>query len=234
MTIYDDEIDLRPYIDAILKNWWKIGLLAISLAVFVFIYTRMQAPSYQTTATVLVPHSQLKLSLANQFPTIVNAEDTRSRMDAYLAIARSDAIASQTYQALEDTLPEGYTITILQSSVEITNTGDAIQITAAAPTTELAAEIANEWAFQTVQAINLAYSGEQPLEEIQNQILAAAETYQAAQIALESFIENNLATNIQASLDLAKTNLDLYLNDRAWQIGYLYHQQQQSTQISDQ
>ena len=70
MTIYEDEIDLRPYINAIVKNWWKIGLLAFALALFVFIFTRLQAYSYQATATILVPHSQLKLSLTNQFPTI--------------------------------------------------------------------------------------------------------------------------------------------------------------------
>ncbi len=234
MTIYDDEIDLRPYIDAILKNWWKISLVAVSLAVIFFIFTKLQAPSYQATATVLVPHSQLKLSLADQFPTIIDSGDARSRMDAYLTIAQSDAIAEQTYQALKDFLPDEVTADDLQESVEITNTGDAILITASAPTTQLAADIANEWARQTVQAINLAYSGEQPLEEIQVQIASSVNKYQETQSALETFIEINPITEIQTTLDIAETALNSYINDQAWQIVHLYQQKQQFTQISDQ
>jgi len=233
MTIYEDEIDLRPYIHAVLKEWWKIGLLALALAVFVFIFTRLQAPSYQATATILVPHSQLKLSLTDQFPTI-DAGDTRSRMDAYLTIAQSDAIAVQTYSALKDSLPDGYTVNDLQNNVGISNTGDAILITATGPTRQLAADIANEWALQTVQAINLAYSGEQPLEDIQIQIDSAAEIYQNSQKALETFIESNPITKIQTTLDLAETALNSYINDQAWQIDYLYQQKQQYAQISDQ
>ena len=112
MTIYEDEIDLRPYINAIIKDWWKIGLLAISLAILVFVFTFLQAPSYQATATILLPRSQLQLSLADQFPTVVDAGDSRSRMDAYLTIAQSDAIAQQTYQTFKDVLPEGYTASV--------------------------------------------------------------------------------------------------------------------------
>ena len=132
MTIYDDEIDLRPYINAVVKNWWKIGLLAVVLAVFVFIFTRLQAPSYQATATILIPRSQLQLSIADQFPTIVDSGDSKSRRDAYLVIAQSDAMAQQTYQAFANSLPEEYTVENLKNNVEISNQGDAILITATA------------------------------------------------------------------------------------------------------
>ena len=155
MTIYEDEIDLRPYINAVLKNWWKIGLLAFALAIFVFIFSRLQASTYQATATILVPHRQLKLSLTDQFSTI-DVGDERSRMDAYLTIAQSDAIAVQTYNALSDNLPGDYRVKDLKGNVEINNTGDAIQVSATGPTPLLAADIANEWAVNTVSAINLA------------------------------------------------------------------------------
>ena len=142
MTIYEDEIDLRPYINAVLKNWWKIGLLAFALAVIVFIFSRLQAPTYQATATILVPHNQLKLSLTDQFPTI-DVGDERSRMSAYLVIAQSDAIAVQTNNAINDSLPEDNKITNLENNVGISNTGDAILITATGPTPQLAADIAH-------------------------------------------------------------------------------------------
>jgi uncharacterized protein involved in exopolysaccharide biosynthesis len=233
MTIYEDEIDLRPYINILIKNWWKIGIFAVLLASLVFVFTILQPPSYQATATMLLPRSQLQLSLADQFPTVVDAGDSRSRMEAYLTIAQSDAIAQQVYQAFEDVFPEGYTITSLRNNVEISNTGDAILIAVTAPTAQLAADVANEWANNTVQAINLAYSGEQPLEEIQLQIAAADEKYLKTQQELETFIETNPITEIQTMLEIAETALQSYKTDQTWQIDYLYQQRQHYTQLSD-
>jgi capsular polysaccharide biosynthesis protein len=234
MTIYDDEIDLRPYINAILQNWWKIGLLAIAFSVFVFIFTRLGAPSYQATATILVPRSQSQLSIAEQFPTIVDSGDSKSRMNAYLVIAQSAAIAKQTYQALADTFPEESVGKNLNINVEITNNGDAILITATAPSAQLAADIANEWANQTVQAINLAYSGEQPLEEIQLQITAAATKYQNSQTELETLIQSSSVVELQSALRLAETTLSSYITDQTWQLDHQYQRKHQLTQISDQ
>ena len=102
MTIYDDEIDLRPYINALIENWVKVVLLAVVFAALTLGFTLLQPRSYQATATLLIPHSQLQLSLADQFPTVVDNRDARSRMDAYLTIANSGAIAQQVYQHLED------------------------------------------------------------------------------------------------------------------------------------
>jgi uncharacterized protein involved in exopolysaccharide biosynthesis len=234
MTIYEDEIDLRPYIEAILNSWWKILILALVFAIIVFGITLLQPRSYQATATILVPRSQLQLSLADQFRTIVDAGDTRSRRDAYLTIAQSDAIAVQTYQALEDQIPEEATVADLQASVEITNEGDAILIAATAPTPQLAADIANEWAKQTVQAINLAYSGQQPLEEIQSQIISASTNYQDAQTELEEFIATNSITELETAIQLAEAGLDSYLQDKAWQANYRYQQRQQLLGFYDQ
>jgi capsular polysaccharide biosynthesis protein len=233
MTIYEDEIDLRPYIDAVLKQWWKIGLLAFALAVFVLVFSILQKDSYQATATILVPNSQLKLSLSDQFPTI-DAGDARSRMDAYLTIAKSDAIAQQTFQAVEGSLPEGYTVKNLHQNVEISNTGDAILIKATAPSAQLSADIANEWGNQTIQAINLAYSGEKPLEEIQLQIASAESKYQENQIALESFIEQNLVTEVQTEYDLAVAALNAAISDQTWQNNYLFQKKQAFTQLLHQ
>jgi len=81
MITYDDEIDLRPYISTLIENWGKIVLFAVVFAVLALAITLLQPRSYEATATLLIPHSQLKLSLAEQFPTIVDIRDTGSRMD---------------------------------------------------------------------------------------------------------------------------------------------------------
>ena len=39
MTVYDDEIDLKPYINAIRKKWWLIAFITILVAAGAFAYS---------------------------------------------------------------------------------------------------------------------------------------------------------------------------------------------------
>ncbi|MCJ7696189.1 MAG: Wzz/FepE/Etk N-terminal domain-containing protein, partial [Anaerolineaceae bacterium] len=87
MSFYDDEIDLRPYINAIRKKWWLIALITILVAAGAFAYSMLQSRNYETGATILLTRTRASLSLANQFPTINEPIDSRSRMDAMLEIA---------------------------------------------------------------------------------------------------------------------------------------------------
>ncbi|MFN2303008.1 MAG: Wzz/FepE/Etk N-terminal domain-containing protein, partial [Anaerolineales bacterium] len=96
MTIYEDVIDLRPYIQAIRKRWWLIALVTILVAAGAFAYSMLQVRSYEASATILLTRTRATLELANQFPTVNEPIDTRSRMDAMLEIAGSDALVVQT------------------------------------------------------------------------------------------------------------------------------------------
>jgi uncharacterized protein involved in exopolysaccharide biosynthesis len=228
MTVYEDEIDLRPYILALIGNWWRIALIAMILAIVGLGFSLVQARQYVATATILLTRSQASLRLAEQFPTIQeNIYDSTSRMNALLTIAQSDAISLATLELIGDRLPSGTRESEeIKNRVEITDQGDSILVSASAQTPQLAAEIANTWARQAVLAINQAYSGDQPLAEIQSQLASANQDYENAQGALEGFIQNSQLALLEKKIDEANNSLSEAVNDRAWQISYYYNRKQ--------
>jgi uncharacterized protein involved in exopolysaccharide biosynthesis len=228
MTVYEDEIDLRPYILALIHNWWRIALVVLILASLALAFSLLQAREYVATATILLTRSQAFLRLAEQFPTIQeNIYDSSSRMNALLTIAQSDGVSMATLNSVDDLLPaDERELEAIKDRVEITNKGDSILVSANAKTPELAAEIANTWANQAVLAINQAYSGDQPLTEIQSQLASANQDYQDAQRALEAFIHNSQIVLLGKNIDEANNLLSEAVNDRAWQISYYYSRKQ--------
>lgn len=227
MTVYDDEIDLRPYILTLIRHWWQIGLFAVILSASAYLYTTRQPRVYQATATMLLTRTRSNLSLAAQFPTVTEPVDTSSRMAALLSLTQSDALGMETLKAMEDMIPEEYrSLDSIKNMVEASNKGDTILVTVTAVDPALAAEIANTWARQAVQDINLAYSGEQPLIEIQDQMETARQDYQTAQADLETFIQNNRISILQKQLDEAETLLSSLTEERSWKISYYTNRKQ--------
>jgi uncharacterized protein involved in exopolysaccharide biosynthesis len=228
MSIYEDEIDLRPYILALIRTWWRIALIAFLAALVALGFSLLQSKEYVSTATILLTRSRASLNLAEQFPTITeNIYDASSRMDALLSLAKSDAIASETLLLIGDKLPEdNRKLESIKSKIAVSNKGDSIWISASAENPELAAEIANAWAGQTVLTLNRAYSGDQPLAAIQSRLTAANQDYENAQSALEAFIQNNRITLLEKKIDEATNSLSEAINDRAWQISYYYNRKQ--------
>jgi uncharacterized protein involved in exopolysaccharide biosynthesis len=180
MTVYEDEIDLRPYILTIIQHWWQIVIVAVLLAALALAYSLMQPRQYESSANIC--DCSRSTNLAQQFPTVNDPIDTRTRLDAILAIAESDAAVTQVIQALGDDLPpELREVEPLKNVVHFTNKGDIIQVTAAAEDPVLASKIANTWAQQALLNINTAYSGQQPLAEIQNQAKTTRGEYEQSQ-----------------------------------------------------
>ena len=67
MSTYDDEIDLRPYIQALRKRWWLIAIITGICAAAAFAYSYFQERNYEAVATILLTRSRASLSLADQF-----------------------------------------------------------------------------------------------------------------------------------------------------------------------
>lgn len=226
MSVYDDDIDLRPYILALISNLWLILLLAIIGAGAAWILSREKPPSYTATATILVTRNRPTLSIAGQFPTISEPIDSASQMEAYKAIARSDHIASETMIALKASLPDSETLGTFRNRVGVSHTGDLIFLTASAGKSKEAADISNEWARRAVQAINLAYSEDAPLTEIQSQAEVAQSEYGTNQLALEEFLRTSQVDLLEKKVAEAKTILSKMVNDRAWQFSYYSNRRQ--------
>jgi len=234
MSIYDDEIDLRPYINAIRKKWWLIALVTILTASAALIYGLIQVRNYEASATILLTRTRTSLELANQFPTINEPIDSRSRMDAMLEIAGSDALLLQAMDDIHVQYPDnGILREALASAVEITSSGDTIKITASNEDPAYAAAIANAWAENAVSAINYAYSGEQLPAEIQLSLAPAQIEYETAQQDFEDFLIDNQVDILQKQIVENSALLDELVRDRTWKIAYNVQRKQNMAQIID-
>lgn len=230
MTDFEAEIDLRPLAAALLKGWWRILAAAVLCAALV-VALGLNAPrQYSSSAALLLTRSRSVLELAEQFPTINENIDSRSRLDALNSIATSDSVATQVISEVGDQLPEDYRIrSDLRSAVEITNKGDTILITARMEEAEAARAVASAWARHAVRAINQAYNGAQPLEQIDSQLSTVQQSYQQAQKDLESFLETSPIALLETEISQAQEALRLISVEQIRQI-QLYENRRQSVQ----
>jgi uncharacterized protein involved in exopolysaccharide biosynthesis len=227
MSVYDDEIDLRPYILTLMRNWWQVALLAILVAVAAFGFSRMLPLQYESTASILLTRTRAELTLAQQFPTITEPIDTRSRMDALLAIIYSDALAVATQlELISEITLDINDVQEFKELVSVSSNGDVITITAKSDDPQLAADIANTWARQAVAAINQAYSSEQPLSEIQAQLVTAQDQYEISQENLASFIQDNRIVLLTQRLNETQRLFSQLGEERAGQISFLAQRKQ--------
>jgi uncharacterized protein involved in exopolysaccharide biosynthesis len=221
MTIHEGEIDLRPYIQALLHRWWVVVLLGVIAAAVSLGFSRAQKQTYSSTATILVTRTSATLSLAEQFPTVKEPIDPGSRMSAFLSIARNDSIAIKVYDQVKNMgFPQGQNWALLKTMVSVSYSGDAILIIASASSSQLAADIANSWAKATVASINSAYFSNEPLANVQTEKDAAQQEYITAQANLEAFIKDNQIDLLKSRIKESKSLFDSYANDRTWQITY--------------
>ena len=234
MTFYDDEIDLKPYINAIRKKWWLIALVTVLTASAALVYGLLQVRNYEANANILLTRTRTSLELANQFPTISEPIDSRSRMEAMLAIAGSDALLVHVMEDIHELYPDnGILREELDRAVDITSSGDTIKITATNPDPIYAAAIANAWAENAVSSINYAYSGEQLPAEIQLNLAPAKVEYEAAQQVLEDFLVENQVDILQKQIVETSALLDELVQDRTWKIAYNVQRKRNMEQIID-
>ncbi len=220
MTVHDDEIDLRPYIQAIIHKWWAPALLAIVGLAIGFLITYLQPEVYEVTATMLLTRQKTQLSLSEDFTTVTEATDITSRINTILTIAKSDAIALAALQELQTLLPPGETLGGFKDSFRLTVFGQAINLIVTAPDSTLAAKIANTLAERIVRAVNVAYQGEGPLVEIQAEREVARQNYSAAQTNVELFIQSSPMLTLTQQINELQAALESHTSDRTWALKY--------------
>jgi uncharacterized protein involved in exopolysaccharide biosynthesis len=231
----EDEVDLRPYIAELIKmKWWIIGL-GLLCGALALVISLLIPRTYTANGILLLTRSRAMLSLAEQFPTIAEPVDTRSRMDALIAIAKDDSIANMTLLSLGDAVPDKYrSIEDIKAVINIQNNGDSIGISATTHDPKLSAAIANSWADHLLEMINNAYSGDYPLTKIQESLVTAKEEYNRAQIALEDFIRQNPKKELETRLNEANNVLATYGSERAAQMAYYLYRKQSMVELKEQ
>jgi len=194
----EEEIDLRQYIEVLLRyKYWIIACTLIA-AITAFVVSTFIPPTYEAEASLAMLRVRSEVAFEPKFKTISEEElspkiDLKARREALVTLAESSAVASAVFQNYRERLTGvAGRIEDLMGMVEVESKGDLILIKVRSKDPELAAEIANAWAREAEKHINAIYGQpSQPVVEIKTQFEEAKTKYENAQKALEEFIAEN-------------------------------------------
>ena len=231
----EDEIDLRQYLDVLIR-WWR-EIVAITLgavvlaAVGILLMRLVLPPKYEASADVAIVRTVSDVNFDERFRTNpeqlgVDTISLSARRSALLGLVATGTIAHEVIEQLGDTLStsEKNPAKLLEMvEAQLANTGstpgdsDLIRITIAANDPDKAAAIANAWAPIFVRTVNTIY-GQVPnevLASIQAELNTAEQSYLANQAKLETFIATNRVdalTNLVAVLQ-KRVNQEVLLQE---------------------
>ena len=211
----EEEIDLRVYIDILLRWWWLPVLLAVVAGLAAFVVTSLPPTTYEATAGVVSMRSRAEISLGSGFDTTTeddliqvggqiiatNAmwEKNYLRMNTLVGLVHNGAVAQTVSAELEGVLPDEErepSVLIDRISAQVLQlegskeSSDTIQITAIHEDPETAAAIANTWARAYADYVNAVY-GETtyaPFVDIEQQVADARAEYDVVQETLLTFL----------------------------------------------
>ena len=207
----EEEIDLRIYIDILLKWWWLIALGAIVVGAGAFAFTSLLPRVYEAAAGVVMIKSRVEISLGSGFQSTseddlslspqassVVLDRTQRRLNTLIGMVRSGSIAQQVADELRDILDEEDTdparlMEYVEGRVLSANgngESDTIQIVVTHKDPEIAAQIANAWARAFEVHVNAIYgeASYSPFADIGQQVVTAKSEYDQAQAAYVVFL----------------------------------------------
>ncbi len=199
----EEEIDLRPYIETIIKRWYWIVGAALAAGIVAFIATSFIPPTYEATALVAViaPRDVVQLDAR------IRETNTTQPLRAFPQLALSD----QVLQMLLTQLPAADLDTIeeLRQILEAEAGDDTsiIQLSATSEDPTEAAAIVNTWAAVFVAWANEVYTGQssQQVAFFEEQLAAAEAELTSAEEALVTFQAVNrtevISNTLAATLD---------------------------------
>ena len=198
-----EEIDLRPFIKAIIKGWkWIVGI-ALMLGILAFWSSSTTPPQYEATALVVTISRDI-VQLDSQFLE-EPAEGNRNSPPPYAQIATSDHVLEALLLQISSDVNNINTISKLKASLKtvIETSSGLIRLSVVHGNPEIAADIANSWAKLFVSRTSEIYgdSGEDQLLIFKAQLQEVEEDLVAAEQALIDFESSNRLLLIQTELE---------------------------------
>jgi uncharacterized protein involved in exopolysaccharide biosynthesis len=183
----EEEFDLRPYIEAVTRNWkWVIGA-AILAAVIAFTISSLIPPTYEATALVAVTEPRQVV----QFDPRIKTTEENQPVKAYPELATSDELLSLL---LEEAVPIAPEVTNLASlkgllSAKAGSDPSLINLSVKYADPQAASEITNKWAEMFVIRANEVFGtqGDEQLGFFEDQLLVASQDLQQAEQDLIDF-----------------------------------------------
>ena len=203
----EEEIDLRQYIDVLLKWWWLIVLGALLAGGSAFLVSSLMSPTYEVTAGVVMLRSRTELSLGSGFESISDesllaanqsgnavTDLNRRRLQSLVGMVVNGAIAQQVADELSDVLVEedegDPSVLVGNVKGQVLEESDTIQIVVSHRSPDKAAAIANAWAraFETHANTIYGEAALAPFSDIHGQVQEAQTEYEQAQEVWIAFL----------------------------------------------
>ncbi|MFV9504569.1 MAG: hypothetical protein AB4911_08370 [Oscillochloridaceae bacterium umkhey_bin13] len=189
--MHDEEIDLRPWLRALLQRWKIVlGLALLGAGIFASVIW-FQPRSSQASMTVLIAPNSAQITLD---PRFVNRDATlltnaTFQRQALIGMATSHELVRRVAIAQGHTKPSQELLEDLRGSIRTSAQGDLLQVIATASTDQAALALAELWGEQYVRLVHETYSRDRLLTSLMTEQLADAEArYREEQRALEIFL----------------------------------------------
>jgi succinoglycan biosynthesis transport protein ExoP len=208
----EEEIDLREYIEVLIRHWRWIAGLAVVAAVVALLVSFLLPPTYEATALVVITKARYVMRFDERFETV---NDIQQPYKAYPALAMSDDLVMETMAALNSPLPEEeQDLTRFRKKLEAASGSDpsVVELRARDKDPEVAANLANTWAGVFVGQVNALYDeSAEDARFFEAQLVTADEALQIAEQALIEFEARNQANVLWAQIGALRSQLSAYL-----------------------
>ncbi len=220
----EEEIDLREYINVLIRHWYWIAGLALVAAVTAFAVSSFLPPTYEATAMVIITQPRYLMQFD---PRMQNLPfDPAQLAGGYPAMATSDELLLAAASSVEPPLPperQGLEELRKMFKAEIAGDPNLIKLTARSKDPQEAARLANTLAGQFVDHLNDISRRNGDLALFETQVVEAKTVLEEADRALSAFrsqyglgfssggdgdemiLELGIARRLQARTDLLVT-----------------------------
>ncbi|OGO49413.1 MAG: hypothetical protein A2W37_08055 [Chloroflexi bacterium RBG_16_63_12] len=216
--LMEDEIDLREYVNVLLRHWKMIVVLTMVAAVAVGVVSFIMPPTYEATALISVAQARYTLRLEGV------SDGGPLPLKAYPDLAVSDEVVSEVFNQVKPALPsEVDTLTKFRKQLKATAAADPTLLRLAARDTDpaRAAQIANAWANTLADRAGRLYGQDAAnLLTYETQLTTTKSALEDSEQALATFQANNQVAILTAQLNSQQAILTDYLN-RVHQFGLL-------------
>ena len=210
--VLEEEIDLREYIEVLVRHWRWIAALTILAAATALVVSFLLPPTYQATAIVIITKPRYVMRFDERFETVNNIQQPYK---AYPTLAMADDLLLQTMVAMNPPLPEEeQNLARFRSKLEAVSGSDpsVVELRVRHQDAEMAAHIANTWADVFVERVNDLYDeNAQVALFFEQQLAAADEALREAEQALIEFQGRNQSSVLKAQVSAYRQQVSNYL-----------------------
>ncbi|HEY72401.1 MAG TPA: hypothetical protein G4N99_03935, partial [Thermoflexia bacterium] len=208
----EEEIDLRVYVEVLIRHWMWIAGLALAAAVAAFVVSSFIPPTYEATALTAVTRPRYVMQFD---PRLQTAGSIQPAYQAYPELALNNDLLRDLLAQL-DSRPEGIeSPQDMRELLEAKQGADPsiVQLVVSSRDPEAAARIANGWAELFVAQANEVYGvhSEEDASFFEGQLAQAQEELDAADQSLIAFQSRNQGAILEARLASARQDLQDYL-----------------------